>query len=310
MHTGGKTLAFLIASSMLSACGGGGGGTVGPTPPAVTTTFTTWRTDVAGKAIQVDGVGKQVSYTYDVANKKIDTITNLQDVPAASAVFAFDNAGVLTGLFLSSAPTTLAFTASDLSTLSVNTVVDPDFVVGVNTSSRAIISNPRSTAWDYQSFGVWESGLDTDHGYYGAVSLGAPTADTAIPGSGTANSTFTGKVIGSYVTAGGLGNTVLATLNVGVDWGTRSLTLSTSNTQISADGATFSPNTGLDMTGMLSYLPGANGFSGTLTSSSGLTGNSTGQFYGPNAEELGGVFFLQGSGLETYSGAYGAKITP
>ena len=306
MQTGGKTLAVLIASSMLSACGGGGGGTVGPTPPAVTTTFTTWRTDVAGKAIQVDGLGKQVSYTYDLANKRINTISTPQDV-SASAVFTFDNASVLTGLFLSSAPTTLGFTAGPIPVLTAN----PDFVIAENTASRAIMSNPRSLAWDYQSFGVWESGLDTDHGYYGAVTLGARTADTAIPGSGTAN--FKGQVVGSYVTAGGLGNTVLATLNVGVDWGTRSLTLSTSGTQMSADGVTFSPNTGLNMTGTLNYSPGTNGFSGNLTTSAtstsptGLTGNSTGQFYGPTAEELGGVFFLQGSGLETYSGAYGAK---
>jgi hypothetical protein len=47
-----------------------------------------------------------------------------------------------------------------------------------------------------------------------------------------------------------------------------------------------------------------------VTSAGGLTGNSTGQFYGPNAEELGGVFLLQGSGVETYAGAYGAKQTP
>jgi hypothetical protein len=49
---------------------------------------------------------------------------------------------------------------------------------------------------------------------------------------------------------------------------------------------------------------------GTLTTSGGLSGNSTGQFYGPNAEELGGVFFLKaGSGVESYRGAYGAKQT-
>jgi hypothetical protein len=47
-----------------------------------------------------------------------------------------------------------------------------------------------------------------------------------------------------------------------------------------------------------------------LTTASGLSGGSGGKVYGPGAEELGGTFFLRGSGVETYSGAYGAKITP
>ena len=38
-----------------------------------------------------------------------------------------------------------------------------------------------------------------------------------------------------------------------------------------------------------------------------MTGTSVGQFYGPAAEELGGVFSLRGTNsLEHYSGAYGA----
>ncbi len=47
-------------------------------------------------------------------------------------------------------------------------------------------------------------------------------------------------------------------------------------------------------------------FSGNV-SATGLTGSSSGQFYGPNAEELGGVFALEGTGVETYIGGYGAK---
>jgi hypothetical protein len=52
------------------------------------------------------------------------------------------------------------------------------------------------------------------------------------------------------------------------------------------------------MTGQtLTYAGTTNSFSGNLTTASGLTGNSTGQFYGPNAEELGGVF-VDPSGAE------------
>lgn len=307
MRTGAKAVAFLVVASTLSACGGSGGG--GGTVPV--TGFTTWRTDVAGKSILVNGDGKQVTYTYDLVNQRIETISVPQD-GAASALFTFDNASVLTGLLLSSAGTTVGnFGAGDIGILAT----DGDFVIAENFSSRAIISNPRSLAWDYQSFGVWETGLDAGNGFYGAMSLGAPTAGTAIPGSGTAN--FGGKVVGSYVNSAGTGHTVLANLNVGVDWGTRLLTLETSGSQMSADGVSFSLNPSLDMNNQtLSYAPGTNGFSGTLTtgatatSPGGLSGNSSGKFYGPNAQELGGVFFLQGNGLETYSGAYGAKQIP
>ena len=299
MRTGAKAVAFLIVASMLSACGGGGGG--GGTVPV--TGFTTWRTDVAGKSILLNGDGKQVSYSYDLTSQSITSISDPLD-GAASALFTFDNASVLTGLLLTSASTTVgSFGAGDIGILAADP--DSDFVIAENFSSRAIVSNPRSLAWDYQSFGVWETGLDAVSGNYGAMSLGAPTAGTAIPGSGTAN--FSGKVVGSYVNDLGKGHTVLANLNVGVNWGTQSLNLSTSGTRMSPDGVTFSPNTSLDMSNQtLGYTAGTNGFSGTLTTG-GLSGNSSGKFYGPNAEELGGVFFLQGSGLETYSGAYGAK---
>lgn len=309
MRTGAKTTAFLIVASTLSACGGGGGGG-GSTVPV--TGFTTWRTDVAGKSILLNGDGRQVSYTYDLVSKSIKTISDPPDRAAASALFTFDTASVLTGLRLTSAGTTVgSFGAGDIGILAA----DSDFVIAENFSSRAIVSNPRSLAWDYQSFGVWETGLDAENGFYGAMSLGAPTAGTAIPSSGTAS--FSGKVVGSYVNDLGKGHTVLANLNVGVDWGTQSLSLSTSGTRMSADGVAFSANTSLDLNNQtLSYAAGTNGFSGTLTtgatatSPAGLSGNSSGTFYGPNAQELGGVFFLRGNGLETYSGAYGAKQIP
>ena len=137
------------------------------------------------------------------------------------------------------------------------------------------------------------------------MSVGAPTAGTAIPGSGTA--TFTGYATGSYVNAAGAGTTALAELTVGANFGTRSLTFATTNTRTSPDWVTFTPNGGLNLTGTLTYAAGTNSFTGPVSSVSGLTGNSTGQFYGPNAEELGGVFFLKGAGVETYAGAYGAK---
>jgi hypothetical protein len=69
----------------------------------------------------------------------------------------------------------------------------------------------------------------------------------------------------------------------------------------------------LDWSGDFSYSPDQNAFSGAIATGPvlGLTGSTTGQFYGTNAEELGGVFSMSDTPDPTtrslyYSGAYGA----
>ena len=102
-------------------------------------------------------------------------------------------------------------------------------------------------------------------------------------------------------------------MSVNADFANRTLALSSSGT-VTIDNyvtnATTSPAPNLNLTGTLIYAAGTNSFAGTLTPSGGtlLPGTSTGRFYGPGAQELGGVFILKaGSGAETYGGAYGAK---
>jgi len=43
------------------------------------------------------------------------------------------------------------------------------------------------------------------------------------------------------------------------------------------------------MSGTLSYLANSNTFTGTVTDNGGRTGSATGRFYGPTANEVGGV---------------------
>ena len=304
----GRKISILAATLLLSACGGGGGGSVSP-PGSAVITFTSWRDDVAGKTIEVKGGGKQVSYDYQAG--AISKVTE-QGYGAVTAYFTFDAGSNLTHLTLASSVTEADFGGGQISTLSK----DNDFVTAKSSSGEAIISNPASTYWDYQSFGVWETGLDTPSGgEYGAMSVGRTTADMDIPTTNSA--TFTGKVVGSYVDIAGQGHTALADLSVGVNWGTQSMTFDTTNTEISSNwsSAPFTPKPELDITGTMTYAPGTNGFtSNDLSTTSGLTGGSTGQFYGPNAEELGGVFLLRDptniNSVETYSGAYGASLVP
>jgi hypothetical protein len=305
----GKRAAFFTVFLLLSACGGGGGGAVSSAPPTtlVTTPLTKW-SDVQGTTnVEAKGVGKQLPYTYDTVNRRISGISDTATDTAVRAVFMFEDS-LLTQVTIDSGGSLAGGPTSVLA-------ADQDFVMAVsnttNNSSKAVVSNPTSGAWNYQSFGVWENGLNTTNRTVGVFSVGNNTG-TAIPVSGEA--TFTGKVIGSYINPLGQGNTVLADLNVGVDWGAKSLSFTTTNTQISSNPTTvaFSLAPSLDMTNQtLIYSGTANGFSGTLTTEGGLFGDTTGQFYGPDAEELGGVFALSSStSVETYSGAYGAVQSP
>jgi hypothetical protein len=282
-----------------------------------TTAFTKWSDVQPGVTYKVDGLGLEVTGT--ASGNQFTAITPSGVTDGYSAYLTFDSAFELTKLALTTpAPTLVSFdkAAADTTfadvTLSPGT--SPQFVSVRNPSiaptSVAIMAKPINLGWDYQTFGIWETGRDDPTSRkFGAMSVGN-TAGTAIPGSGTA--TFAGYAAGSYVNAAGTGTTVFADLTVGADFGNRSLTFNTTNTQTSSDWVTFTPNSDLNLSGTLTYAAGTNSFTGSLETLpinpiNKLTGNSTGQFYGPNAEELGGVFLLQGSGVETYAGAYGAK---
>jgi hypothetical protein len=300
----GKGAAFLIASLMLSACGGGGGGTVAaPTGVVVQTTpFTKW-SDVQGTTnIEAKGLGKYANYTHvNGVVTSFDDIVQDSPNPQTSAVFSFDN-GALTSVSINS-------NGRLAGGLTSNLTADPDFVTALDLTTRAVVSNPKSTAWNYQSFGVWENGLTSTNRTVGVMSVGSPTANFNRTGSAT----FYGEVVGSYVDTAGNGNTVLANLTVTANFDAKTLGLTTSGTRISPDvwqNQAFVSKGTLDLTGTLN-IAGNGTFSGTLTTTSGLTGGSTGQFYGPGAVELGGVFVLPAAGtsVETYSGAYGATQT-
>lgn len=113
---------------------------------------------------------------------------------------------------------------------------------------------------------------------------------------------------GIYVDATGNDFVATSALTVSADFSARTLGFSSTGTVKSPDLSTTSAASNLNLTGTLAYAAGTNSFAGTLTNGSTLSGTSTGRFYGPNAEELGGAFILKASsGIETYGGAYGAK---
>jgi hypothetical protein len=61
------------------------------------------------------------------------------------------------------------------------------------------------------------------------------------------------------------------------------------------------------MTGTLTYVAGTNYFTGTVTTTNGMTGKINGEFYGPGINEFGGTYAVYGSGLGTMVGSFGSK---
>jgi hypothetical protein len=153
----------------------------------------------------------------------------------------------------------------------------------------------------YQSFGVWNERLDASRGQITVWSQGQPTPAQGIPASG--NATFQGRLSGAYVSPSGVGGAAASDLKVSADFGARSLGFASSGTTVNGTAAPT-----LDLRGTLTYAPGQGRFSGSVASASGtLRGSTNGQFYGPRAEELGGVFAAAGAGAERFVGAYGAR---
>ena len=169
-----------------------------------------------------------------------------------------------------------------------------------------LVANPYLLGWNYQSFGVWNV-TDPSWVGFGAATFGAATPASAVPTSG--NASFTGKLGGLYVSPAGQGSIATADVRVDANFSARSLSFASSGTTITRDLATSTAASNLNLSGTLTYLPASNAFTGTLTNAGGtMSGSSKGRFYGPTAQELGGVFTLKSpTGVETFAGAYGGK---
>jgi hypothetical protein len=135
----------------------------------------------------------------------------------------------------------------------------------------------------------------------GSYVFGQATNPAAIPIIGSA--TYTGIVQGAYLDAAGNASSTFANMTSTANFATRTLGFSTANsvlTSIDLQGNPVNiaiPN--LNMSGNLSYAAGSNQFTGSVNAT-GLNGVATGKFFGPAAQEIGGVYSLQGiAGVNT-----------
>lgn len=142
--------------------------------------------------------------------------------------------------------------------------------------------------YQYMAWGWWLTAdyattdpmIDTVEGFF---VVGKPTAPGNIPTTGTA--TYSGETSGQA-----LDGATFGIFNATADFQNRAIAVSSTNTILDQGTGTFAAPQ-YDFNGTLSYAAGVNQFNGTISNStSGMAGTATGMFYGPAAEEIGGVF--------------------
>lgn len=253
---------------------------------------------------------ESITYSFDTGTQKFTSIS-AATAPSSGGVstLGFTNAGTIVELTLDPGTDAgpLKFTGFGPSGVSpLLTLAENDTHVALVPSGLALLER----GWNYQSFGVWEPGVETGTGTSGVVSFGEFTPINDIPTQGTF--TYKGILGGQYVSADGVDHVLYSDLVATVDFSARTIGLRTTTTLIlnEADLKARTPQDfsgPLALSGALTITPGANAFSGTVTAGS-MSGETTGRFYGPDAAELGGVGAVQaGSGVESIQFAYGAK---
>lgn len=171
------------------------------------------------------------------------------------------------------------------------------------------------TSYSYMTFGSWFDDQNTSGSNYNFASgdyvYGSATDPANIPTTGTA--TYAGSVKGGYFPSSGEPTDTYADMSATADFAARSLSFATSNSKTYSnynttyDQATSkttvttnaAAKTDLNMSGTLTYSANSNLFAGSVSDGGGRSGTATGRFYGPAAQEIGGVFGLSGSGTHT-----------
>jgi len=297
-----RVSSIVAITSVLAACGGGGGG--GNPGPAA---FTSFPIPASSSAV-MSCDSAQGTYVANLTTGQVTPGAINPQQAGATFTVTTDTTGAPSAFKLTTASGTNLTWTSPVDTLG-QLSANPNVIAAVSANGQNLVlaGNPTTQGWSYQNFGVWETGAGTGSGTYGEASFGAATPAGSVPTAGTA--TYNGTSIGFYVDAAGTQYYTTSNLTSNANFAARTLSFATSGTQQSTSLGlgSFSTNTILDFTGALAYSAGSNQFTGAVNNTgSTLIGTTTGRFYGPAAQEIGGTFSLGGS-AGNYGGGFGAK---
>ena len=286
----------VIFAFLLTACSSSGGG-------AKNQDFTKW-TELTPSLTKLNFTGTTVTSTWKNPTGFINEISPPTYDSTATAKLTYEGKQLIK-IELEDGTNTLSWEKA-----SNDTISDEGQFLAISSQdgkNKAVLADSIQLAHEYQTYGAWLTGIDEANGTVGALTIGSVTATADIPSSGT--HTFTGTLLGVYVDAAGSdAHRVTADTSIGVDFAARSLTFSSTNsTMVNLRTDASAANNDLNLSGTINYASNTNLFFGNLTAAGGMSGSTQGFFYGPSAEEVGGGFQLSGSGVERFTGAYGAK---
>jgi hypothetical protein len=292
---------FLPVSLILSGCGGATTGT-----PA---NFTSWASITHPSVVTASAVAYEGTYNYDTTTANLTSVGAASTASSPEVSLTYNSSGTITAASISTSSQTQIYDefrdANSSGTLFYA-------LKSSDNSDWAMVAQPTNSAlnWKYNSMAAWTDADGSGSGKYGSISAGSQTAGSGIPTSSSA--TFSGAGSGFYTDASNNVYVASSAITANANFATQQVTLSSNNTvknQFDASTGAFATtvtDSNLNFTGTLSHSTGTNDLSGTLTTTSGMSGPSQSVYYGPNSEEIGGVFNITGSS-QTYVGAFGAK---
>jgi hypothetical protein len=278
---------------LMSACGGGpvccvDGSPAGGVSPLIS--FKAFSETPASQTVRASAVSAGWS-------------SGSQTGPAAATVdLTLDSAGLPTRIDIASESGASTWSGDEINCSGPRCRLDNGAEVGS-------FLDPGANGWNYQSFGYWIA----PSGGTSGISIGNPTPPTAV--LSLSRATYSGTASGLYFN-GSSTYEHSAQMSAEVDFGARTIGFSTSGTHLFQSGSSSSvPVAQLDMAGTLSISDGYQ-FSGPVRTRGfffgafgSFRGTATGTFYGPQAEEIGGVYTLSPSsgGSARLTGAFGGS---
>ena len=303
-------IAGVAALVGIAGCSTSGGSPNSYSVPSAAAPFNTWQSIAPGQTVNATGVSHQVTWAAGSDGTVQISGNGFLSTGGANFVGVYDNSVNLSLLTLqSSLGFSVTFDKSNGDVISGVGGLSGPYIGATSANSRntALLADPIGNGWSYQSYGVWMTGLGVG-GTQGGISYGNPS--TVVPLAGTA--TFSGNAAAIYVSPAGVPALATANMTANVDFGALTVAWGTSNTVLgnsvvakNVTSTVAAPQ--LNANGLLT-ISGTQFSGAAQTNNLNLTGVAGGQFYGPNATEIGGTFGLRGNGVESLRGAFGGKI--
>ena len=305
-----SVIAGVAALVGIAGCSTSGGSPNSYSVPSAATPFSAWSAVAPGQMVNATGVSHQVTWAAGSDGSIQISGNGFLSTGGANYVGLYDNSLNLSLLTLqSSLGFSVTFDKTKGDVISGMSMGGVPYIGATSANSRntAMLADPIGNGWSYQSYGVWMTGLGVG-GTQGGISYGNPSS--VIPLTGQA--TFAGNAAGIYVSPTGVPGLTSANMTASVDFGALTVWWTTNNTVLAnsvvaknVTATVAAPQ--LDANGLLA-ISGTQFTGAAQTNNGNLNGQAAGQFYGPNATEIGGTYGLRGNGVESLRGAFGGKI--